>query len=48
MTNTRIRIAVKGASEAIIDGEWFKKIKTDDSMWSLESDGSSRTVQLTI
>ena len=32
----------------IIDGQLHKKIKKDDTLWSLESDGSKRTLQITL
>jgi len=36
---SKLRVAVKG-QDPIIDGEWHKKIKVDDSIWTLESDGA--------
>jgi len=30
-----LRLGVKG-QEPIIDGEWYKAIKTDDTLWSIE------------
>jgi len=47
MTNTRLKAGIKGQTP-IIDAEFHKKIKCDDSMWSLESDGIRRILQLTI
>lgn len=32
----------------IIDGNLNKKIKTADSLWTLETDGPKRTLQLTL
>lgn len=32
----------------IIDGNFHKKIKTADSLWTLETDGPKRTLQLTL
>jgi len=46
-TQTKLTCGVKG-KPSIIDGEWFKKIKVDDSMWSLESDGDKRVLQMTL
>ena len=43
----KLRVAVKG-QEPVIDGEWSKKIKVDDSLWTLEKDGFRRTLQLTL
>lgn len=40
---SKLRVAVKG-QDPIIDGEWHKKIKVDDSIWTLESDGAQRTL----
>ena len=34
-TQTTLRLGVKG-QEPIIDGEWYKAIKTDDTLWSIE------------
>lgn len=47
MTNTKLTCGLKG-QEPILNGEWFKKIKCDDSMWSLESEGDKRILQLTL
>jgi hypothetical protein len=44
---TKLKVGVKG-QELIIDGELHKKIKVDDSLWTLESDGPRRTLQLTL
>lgn len=44
---TKLKVGVKG-QELIIDGELHKKIKVDDSLWTLESDGAKRTLQLTL
>lgn len=32
----------------LIDGALHKKIKTGDSLWTLEADGAKRTLQLTL
>ena len=42
-----LKIGVKG-QPPIIDGELHKKIKGDDSLWTLEKDGDKRTLQLTL
>lgn len=44
---TKLVAGLKG-QPPILSGEWYKKIKTDDSMWSVESDGDKRTLQLTL
>ncbi len=41
LTQTKFKAGLKG-KEPIIEGDWHKKIKVDDSMWTLESDGASR------
>ena len=40
-------MGLKG-KEAIIDGELHKKVKVDDSMWNLESDGAKRLLNLSL
>lgn len=42
-----LKVGVKG-QQPLIDGELHKKIKADDSLWTLESDGASRTLQLSL
>ena len=42
-----LKIGLKG-QDPIIDGPLHKKIKATDSMWTLESDGAKRTLQLTL
>jgi hypothetical protein len=32
----------KKTGEVICEGEWFAPIKTDDSLWAIESDKSGR------
>ncbi len=44
----KLVVAIKGQPDKIIDGELNKKVKTDDSFWSVESDGSRRTLQLNL
>ena len=46
MKPSSLKIGVKG-QPPIIDGALHKKIKTSDSLWTLESDGAKRTLQLT-
>jgi hypothetical protein len=46
MKASTLKIGVKGQTP-IIDGPLHKKIKTGDSLWTLETDGAKRTLQLT-
>ena len=46
MKASSLKIGVKGQTP-IIDGPLHKKIKTGDSLWTLETDGAKRTLQLT-
>ena len=46
MKASSLKIGVKGQTP-IIDGALHKKIKTGDSLWTLETDGPKRTLQLT-
>ena len=49
LTNTKFKIALKAKpNEPIIEGEFNKRIKCDESTWSLESDGEKRELQLNI
>lgn len=45
--SNKLRVGVKGQTP-MIDGEWSKKIKPDDSIWTLESDGGKRILQMTL
>lgn len=47
MKTSTLKIGVKGQTP-IIDGALHKKIKTADSLWTLETDGPKRTLQLTL
>jgi hypothetical protein len=42
-----LKIGLKGQTP-LIDGALHKKIKTGDSLWTLEADGAKRTLQLTL
>lgn len=44
----KLIVGIKGQADKIIDGELHKKVKMDDSFWSVESDGSKRTLQLNL
>jgi len=44
---TRLKVGVKG-QPPIIDGELHKKVKMEDSMWNMESDGNKRLMNLTL
>jgi len=43
MLSKKLQVGIKGQPK-IIDGELHKKIKVDDSLWTLESDGPKRTL----
>ena len=47
MKASSLKIGVKGQTP-IVDGSLHKKIKTGDSLWTLETDGPKRTLQLTL
>lgn len=47
MKASSLKIGVKG-QDPIVDGALHKKIKTGDSLWTLETDGPKRTLQLTL
>lgn len=42
-----LKVAVKG-KPPIIEGEMHKKVKVDDCMWNIESDGTKRLLNLTL
>jgi hypothetical protein len=44
---TKLKVGIKG-QPPIIDGEFPKKIKIDDSIWTLEQDGVKRVLQLNL
>jgi hypothetical protein len=48
MMSKKLVVAIKGQPTKIIDGELPKKIKVDDSLWSIEKDGGKRTLQLNL
>ena len=49
MTNKHCLIQIKGESQPLIDKDFFKTIKMDDSLWTLESDANGqRQVQLNL
>ena len=35
-------------SEPMIEGKWYKKIKTDDSFWNIEKDDGKSVLSVTI
>ena len=41
---TKLKVAIKGKQESIIDGNLEKTIKVDDSMWVIESDNKGNRV----
>jgi hypothetical protein len=42
-----LKVGIKG-QEPIINGELFKRVKTSECTWTLESDGDKREIQLTL
>ena len=42
----KFSVGVKGQPK-VLDGELYKKIKVDDTIWTLEADGAKRTLQVT-
>ncbi len=46
MKPSSLKVGIKG-QPPIIDGPLYKKIKTSESLWTLETDGAKRTLQLT-
>lgn len=44
LTNTRLKVEIKGQAGALIDAAFSKPIKLDDSLWTLESDASGQRV----
>ena len=47
MLPSTIKISIKG-QPPIVDGKWCKKIKPDDSLWTVENDGDKRVLQMTL
>ena len=47
MKAQHLKIGLKGQAP-LIDGPLHKKIKTGESLWTLEADGAKRTLQLTL
>lgn len=43
----KLIVGIKG-KDKIIDGEFCKKVKTDDSFWSVEKDGVKRSLQINL
>lgn len=44
MTGKHAKVQIKGQPAPLIDKDFFKTIKTDDSLWTLESDASGSRV----
>jgi hypothetical protein len=47
LTCIKLTAGLKG-QPPILSGDWFKNIKTDESMWSVESHGDKRILHLTL
>ena len=46
ITNTRLKISLKGSSESIVDGAFHERVVVDDSLWTLE-DGKEVVLTIT-
>ena len=44
LTNTRAKVEIKGQPNPPIDAAFFKPIKLDDSLWTIESDSNGKRV----
>ena len=44
ITQKKLSVGFKGKTEKIVDGELCKKVKVDDSLWSIEKDGVKRNL----
>ena len=44
LTNTRAKVEIKGQPTPLIDAAFFKPIKVDDSLWTIESDSDGKRV----
>lgn len=38
MTPTKLKVVLKTDGRTIIEGEWYERIKVDDSTWSVDED----------
>jgi len=38
MTSTKLKVVLKGENRTIIEGDWYERIKVDDSTWSVDDD----------
>jgi len=47
LETTKCYVAIKG-QEPILNGEWFEKIKAEDSIWTLEDGTDGKIVHLAI
>lgn len=43
----KLSVGFKGKTEKLVEGELCKKVKVDDSLWSVEKDGVKRLLQIT-
>jgi hypothetical protein len=37
----KVRVAIKG-QDPLFEGEWNKKIKADETLWTVESEGKNK------
>jgi hypothetical protein len=38
MTSTKLKVVLKSENRTLIEGEWYERIKVDDSTWSVDDD----------
>ena len=43
-----LSVAIKGKGEVVVEGKWFKKINSSESLWSIEKEGEKRVLNITI
>jgi hypothetical protein len=48
ITATKASITLKGVPGPIFEGEWNKKIKADETLWTVEKEGTKKILQLVL
>jgi len=38
MTSTHLKVILKSENRTLIEGDWYERIKVDDSTWSVDDD----------
>jgi len=38
MTSTKLKVVLKTDGKTLIEGDWYERIKADDSTWSVDED----------